>query len=625
MKKYIFTLLSAASLTLAGCDAILDRPVMTAPTEESFGVTDLDYRLYANEGYPIYFVGYNSGWGVPYAPLRGYTFSDDNSSSGKQSSFENTVPAEGRSSTSTTSVMWLDQYCGATWNFAWVRKWNKMLEFLEKNQASLDEDTYGHWTAVARFFRSIEYCRLVESFGDVPYYDRIVADNEKDLLYQDRTPRNEVMGHIYDDFEYVLSNMRLDDGDQYLNRYIAAGFISRYMLFEGTWQKYHNGDTELAKKYLEQAMKAGDLVLGSGLWQISSDFKSLFGSMDLKGNKEVLMYRHYDSGLSVTHCVASYCNLAESQGGATLALAKEFICSDGKPYQTSAEANADQLDIATMIQTRDPRFEATFWDKPRVQAGTLLYSTKFIDREGPTYYGAEGGYPAQYGSYTNTNDYPVMRLAEVMLNWLEAKAELATMGGEAVTQGDIDNTINQIRNRPLDETAISKGVQQTEPMDLADITDSFDPNRDKGNPEIAGDYAVDPLIWEIRRERRMEFVYEHSRLLDLKRWKKLHYMDNEKYPDTMLGLWINVEQELPEKLTENTVGILTVAVPDGAGGYTNIVYDGTNAAEMVGFYVPESAQPRDPFTDRSYMAPISQDIINTYKDLGYTISQTTGW
>ena len=29
---------------------------------------------------------------------------------------------------------------------------------------------------------------------------------------------------------------------------------------------------------------------------------------------------------------------------------------------------------------------------------------------------------------TNTNDYPVMRLAEVMLNWLEAKAELALMG-----------------------------------------------------------------------------------------------------------------------------------------------------------------------------------------------------
>ena len=314
------------------------------------------------------------------------------------------------------------------------------------------------------------------------------------------------------------------------------------MLFEGTWQKYHKSDTELAKKYLTQAKEAGELVLGNNQWQISSDFKSLFGSMDLSGNKEVLMYRHYDAGVSVTHCVASYSNGAESQGGATLALAKSFICNDGKVYQNSSLADADNLDIENMAKTRDPRFEATFWDEPRIQAGTLLYSWKFIDRVGPTYFG--GTYPAQYGSMTNTNDYPVMRLAEVMLNWLEAKAELALMGGELVTQDDIDNTINKIRDRPLDETAISKGLQKTRHMQLAEITDNFDPARDKGDL-VAGDYAVDPLIWEIRRERRMEFVYEHSRLLDLKRWTKLHYMNNKTYPDTMLGLWIDLKAELP--------------------------------------------------------------------------------
>lgn len=83
------------------------------------------------------------------------------------------------------------------------------------------------------------------------------------------------------------------------------------------------------------------------------------------------------------------------------------------------------------------RFEATFWDEPRIQAGTLLYSWKFIDRVGPTYFGKT--YPPQYKSITNTNDYPVMRLAEVMLNWLEAKAELALMGGDPIIQDDIEN------------------------------------------------------------------------------------------------------------------------------------------------------------------------------------------
>lgn len=615
MKKYIFAILSAATLVMSGCDAILERPVLTKPMNDTYGKTDNEYRLYVNQAYPVYFVGYNSGWGSAYAPLRGYTFSDDNASSGKQTSFENTVPTSRGSYSTDLSYAWLSEYAAGNWNFAWVRKWNVMIEKLDQFKSFLDEETYNHWMGVARFLRGFEYCRLVETFGDVPYYDKVFADTDAAEMYKDRTPRNEVMGHVYDDFEYALNNIRLDDGEQYLNRYIAAGFISRMMLFEGTWQKYHNSDNELAKKYLQQALQAGDLVLSSNKWSISSDFKSLFGSMDLKGNKEVLMYRHYDSGVGVTHCVASYANGVESQGGATLALAQQFICNDGKTYQKSTVDKADQFDIANMVKTRDPRFEATFWDAPRIQAGTLLYCWKFIDRVGPTY--AEvGTYPPQYGSSTNTNDYPVMRLAEVMLNWIEAKAELATMGGEAVVQADIDATINAIRNRPLDEIAISKGVKKTAPMVLADIKEDFDPARDAD---------VTPLIWEIRRERRMEFVYEHSRLLDLKRWKKLDYMNNEKHPETMYGLWINIEEELPQKLSEDTEGILSVAVPNGDGTYRTIVYDGSNAADMVGYYVPEKVQPRDPFTDRSYLSPVGENQINQYKDQGFTLTQTKGW
>ena len=63
------------------------------------------------------------------------------------------------------------------------------------------------------------------------------------------------------------------------------------------------------------------------------------------------------------------------------------------------------------------------------------------------------------------------------------------MGGDPIIQVDIEKTINQIRKRPLDETAIKKGLQQTAPMMLSDITADFDPNRDKGNL-VAGDYEV---------------------------------------------------------------------------------------------------------------------------------------
>ena len=224
----------------------------------------------------------------------------------------------------------------------------------------------------------------------------------------------------------------------------------------------------------------------------------------------------------------------------------------------SSVPDADKLDIATLQVTRDPRFEATFWDVPRSQSATLLYADKFIDRAGPTFAG--GTYPPQYGSSTNTNDAPVMRLAEVVLNWIEAKAELESMGGTAVTQVDLDASINAIRNRPLDEAAITKGVEQTDPMLIAAVPD--DPDRDP---------TVSPLLWEIRRERRMEFVFEPSRLLDIKRWKKIEYMDANVNPDIILGPWVDFQAEFPAFLVASKVGILKVQKEDG----TIVVYDGT--------------------------------------------------
>lgn len=609
MKRKILFIISLAMVLCIGCDDYLDRPSLTTMDDATYWTSENNLRLFANGFYQNYFVGYNSTWGTEYTPLRGYNFSDDFTSAGKQGGFE-TQPPTSRASTS-EAIAWLTTYAGPSWNFAWVRKSNLFIERIEgMKDKYLTAAAYQHWSAVARFFRGYEYSRLVSVFGDVPYYDRVIKDSEMDELYKDRDSRTLVMDKAYDDFVYALENMRLTDGNnQYLNRYIAAGFISRFMLFEGTWQKYHLNNQDKAKKYLELAVRAANVVMSSGRYDFTSDFRSLFGSQDLAGNKEVIMYRHYDAAQGVTHHIASYSNLTESQSPApNLSLAKSFICKDGKPYKLSEVANADKLDIKNMIATRDPRFEATFWDAPMKESATLLYACKFIDRVGVTYYGKT--YPAMYGSNTNTNDYPVMRLAEVVLNWVEAKAELATMGGNAVTQADIDASINAIRNRPLDATATAKGITKTAPLQLASIPD--DPDRD---PDVPA------LIWEIRRERRMEFVYEHTRLMDIKRWKKINYMSATNKPDNLLGLWINFQSEFPEWLIASKVNKLKVKKEDG----TVVTYNGTNAADMVGYYIPENVSDRDPFTDRVYLAPVGNTQISEYLDKGYKLTQTPGW
>lgn len=609
MKKYILIVLAVVAIGVAGCKDFLERPSLTTMDDGNYWTSENNLRLFANGFYSNYFVGYNSSWTTDYAPLLGYNFADDFTSSGKQAGFETQAPAS-RGSISEAAA-WLTTYAGPTWDFAWVRKANLFLNRIEgMKKGYINDEVYKHWSSVARFFRGYEYSRLVSVFGDVPYYGRVIKDSELDLLYKDRDSRTMVMDSVYADFSYVLDNMRLSDGNaQYLNRYIAAGFISRFMLFEGTWQKYHLNNNEKAKKYLELAVRAGDLVISSGKWSFTSDFRSLFGSQDLAANKEVIMYRHYDAALGVTHSIASYSNLYESQSqSANLALAKAFVCNDGKPYKLSSVPNADKLDIKDMVATRDPRFEATFWDSPKKESSTLLYADKFIDRSGPKLY--PGPYPAMYGSNTNTNDAPVMRLAEVVLNWIEAKAELATMGGTAVTQADIDASINAIRSRPLDATAIAKGIQKTAPLSLTALPD--DPDRDQDVPA---------LIWEIRRERRMEFVFEHSRLLDIKRWKKIDYMNGTTHPDNLLGLWVNFQSEYPEWLIAGKVGKLKVKKADG----TVVTYNGTNGADMVGYYIPENVSDRDAFTDRVYMAPVGNTQISEYLDKGYTLTQTPGW
>jgi starch-binding outer membrane protein, SusD/RagB family len=509
----------------------------------------------------------------------------------------------------------LSTYAGPDWDFAWVRKANVLLDRLDNEaKPNISADAYKHWTAVAKFFRGFEYSRLVSVFGDVPYFDKVVDNTDLPTLYKDRDNRGVVMDKVYDDFKYVLANIRENDGTQFLNKNIAAAFISRLMLFEGTYQYYHGLDAARAKKYLEFAVDAAAIVMNSNKYNFSRDFKSIFSSESLAGHPEVLLYRVYDAALLITHSIGSYQNGTEVVGvDGNLVLIKSFIANDGKPWQNSTVANASSFAIADLVKTRDPRFEASFIDKVNANSATLLYGYKFASREAITYIGKP--YPPAWGSNTNTSDAPVMRLAEVVLNWIEAKAVLAQyMSGPAVTQADLDKSVNAIRNRPLDAAAIAKGVQKTAPLLVSAIPD--DPTRELDVP---------PLIWEIRRERRMEFVFE-TRLLDLKRWKKLTNMDFSTNPDYFLGPWVNIPVEIPSLIRNangTAVNINNVKVKKADG--TIVTWTGTNDAAMVGYWVVQNATNRLPFTYKNYLAPVGQAQITQYADKGYTLTQTAGW
>lgn len=618
MKTKIILLISLFAILFSGCNDFLDRTSLTEANDDNYWTSETSVRSYANGFYGRFFVGYGIKNNISYAALQGYLFNDDFVNFGNQPEFEKTVPSSrGSTSSSDVAVVWETNYTGPTWNFAWVRKSNIMLDRVQTRMGGiLSTEQMNHWTGIARFFRAMEYAGLVTVFGDVPYFDHEVSDVDKDDLYKARTPRNEVMDYVYDDLKYAMENVRLSDGDQTINKYVVAAYICRLALVEGTWQKYHYNNTERAKKFLDLVVEAGDFIRTSGKYDIVTDFRSLFGSTDLKGNRDCILYRHYDAGLGVSHAIASNCTMNDSRNmGASLPLIKAFICNDGKDWKSSGLANAKNFKIEEMIKSRDPRFEATFWHKPTTKAkGSYLYITKFIDREGPMYIDRGETPPLQYTSTNNVNDYPVMRYAEVLLNWIEAKAELESMGSGAVSQGDIDASVNKLRDRILDDYAIAKGVSKTAAMDLTALPNDVDRDPD-----------VSPLIWEIRRERRMELVYEHSRIIDLRRWKKLKYMDTDLNPELLKGTWVDMPKELPGELVPANVGLVGVTDMNG----TVTIYDGTNAAKMVGFYSPTQNKGRQPFLDlvgvNPYLAPVGLNQRVDYKIKGYELAQTEGW
>ena len=621
MKTKILSLLVLAAFWLCGCDSLLERPPLTNWTDENFWSSEANLKLYASGFYTHTFIGYNSGWTTTAAAHYGFQFSDDILYNGNQEQFESTVPNE-RGSTASISdtgsetLSWLNSYSGLNWNFSWIRKANVMIDRIESKMGNLlSADSKSHWMGIARFFRAIEYAGLVSTFGDVPYFDREIGSAELDEIYKPRTPRNEVMDAVYNDFIFALENVKGDLGSQLeVNTYVVAGFVSRWALFEGSWQKYHENNSARAQKFFELAVRAGDLVINSGRFSFDTDFRSLFGSESLGGKREVILYRHYDSNYSLTHSMASQCNLIDGQYyGPTLALVKSFICSDGSDWQTSLDSKNKDFTMSNLIKTRDSRFEASFYKNTTYRSlASCIYVAKFIHRDGHKYVD-EGlaSPPSQYTSSYNTNDYPVMRYAEVVLNYVEAKAEIGNC-----TQSDIDKSINAIRNRPLAADAIAAGVQKTAPLNLSNLPSS--PDR--------GD--VSQLLWEIRRERRMEFAFEFGRLKDLRRWKKLEYMDSDINPDLLRGTWVTLDDAHVKNLPSGWQSTLKdlMGVVDMNGNKT--LFNGTNAS-IEGFYYRTVVVNRLPFLDvfnvNPYLAPVGRDQRINYHDKGYNLAQTKGW
>ena len=108
---------------------------------------------------------------------------------------------------------------------------------------------------------------------------------------------------------------------------------------------------------------------------------------------------------------------------------------------------------------------------------------------------------------TGYTDAPIYWLAQIYLNFAEAKAELGN-----ITQADLNNSVNKLQAR----------------AGLPDLT--LTPEADPAN-----NHGVSNLLWEIRRARRCELMTDGNRYWDLVRWHQLDKLDSSKYPNINRG------------------------------------------------------------------------------------------
>ena len=477
-----------------------------------------------------------------------------------------------------------------TWNACYqeIRRANILLE--EIDNVPMTPSSMAYYTSLARLYRGWQHFCLVRKFGDCYWVDKTLSKNDADILYGPRQNRNTVMDNILADLNYAVENMGTKNSTSRTayNVYVAQAMKARVCLFEGTYAKYHLKDAARAEKYLKEAKTAAEAIINSGQYALTDGaegYRANYNSLDLAGNKEMILYKKYVLGV-LPHATQDYCCGSTQTNGMSRSAFNAYLMKDGslptgedKGRLGTAEegVNADKPVIIDLLAARDPRLAQQidaylgYVGNGRVRYEGMPGQETAAENTVSTGYGItkfdEPATPSQYRQATNGNetDGPIFWLAEILLNHAEACAEL---GKDA----EATASINKLRAR----------------AGMPNLKLQNDP---------ANNMGVSDLIWEVRRERRVELMFDlNDRYWSLIRWRQLDKLDTQKYPEQTQGAWI--EEGWP-------IDLNSVKLTNGTYGYIECK---TTAEHRV-------------FEEKHYLAPIPSGQIALNPQIG----QNDGW
>lgn len=495
-------------LFLYSCnDSFMDRTPTDNLNDVTFWKTQNDLETYnngiyntaASNDYEFLTAYSNSGYNAFLYSVFSREMQSDNMVTAKSEQFRYANIAAGLESMPTSANF------ENKWKWEFLRRCNVFLE--KYTNAEIQESIKQNYAGEAYFWRAWFYLDKVQWLGDVPFINKpLNVDSEE--LYAPRDSRILVMDSVLADINRAIDWLPADWGankPDRVTRWTALALKSRICLYEGTYRKYHT--MQDSEKFLREAVNASRELISSAQYAIYSsgnpekDLWTLFNSENLSNNPEVILPLTYETpALGHSKGRALY----EASMGWTKDLVDDFLCieTDGtaKPVALSNNYNEDVFE--NIFKNRDPRLSQTALD-PEQESEYIGTNDGYpgIANIGPVWKSLTGYHCIKFfdkreyqkAGGMEIDDYPVIRYAEVLLNYAEAKAEL----GE-ITQQDLDDSINQLRKR----------------VNMPDLT---------LNPPMDPKYAnlgLSSLLVEIRRERRVELAGENFRYQDLMRWKQ---------------------------------------------------------------------------------------------------------
>ncbi|MGL5894109.1 MAG: RagB/SusD family nutrient uptake outer membrane protein [Bacteroidales bacterium] len=569
LNRYIgMTAFCAALLGSFSCSDFLDKEPLDRFTDDNYWTSESNVRTYAWMFYDE-FLGYGNGTGTTsefYFQNGGATMNISDDLCNNSFLQYDATPASSNSN-------WKSYYkC--------IRRANIMLERVN-TVPGISESQLNHWNGVAKFFRAFSYFRLVQRFGDVPYFDKPLVESDRPSVFQPRMNRNDVMDRVMADLDEAYASVLVADQTNTINRYVVAALASRVALYEGTYRKYHSLGS--STNFLESAKRYSDAIISSNQYSLNSDYKSVYNSVELKASSEMILYKDYQPSIWM-HSIQSYTNTSTVINGMTKAAVESYPCVDGLPISQSELYQGD-ASMESVLANRDTRMSATLspkWAYAGKEDGGLSSNTgyRIILFNNP---GLSGSQVTTNGQ--NHIDAPIFGYAEVLLNYAEALAELNQM-----TQADMDKSINLLRARagvaPLsyaDESSIqANGITINDPARTTSLESKTG--------------IVSPLIWEIRRERRAELMsWTHIRYFDLMRWKKGLYLDMNENPNVARGALVTEENR------------------------------GNGTVDQNGYLLPYGSNVRVFDESKHYLNSIPMNEILLYEAEGLSLPNNPGW